>query len=150
MTRNVRRSLSKLAKNEEVPPARTQNLRSLMKDQFNANRDKEVYFSEGGSGFARPAPDAVCKQEFRKPRNGNELANDPHDSRGCLRQELTSTCMRKRDTSFVSMPMVNSRLIQDIGAENACSDWANQKRESSPVYLVASILILLSPHREDQ
>lgn len=141
MTRNVRKSLSKLAKNEEVPPARTQNL-NLMKDQFNANRDKKVYFSEGSSGFATPAPDALGMQEVGKPRNGNKLANDPHGSRGCLRQEFTSAYMRKRDTSCVSMPIANCHLIQDIGAENTSTDWANQKRESSPVYHVASMLIL--------
>ena len=144
MTRNVRKSLDKLAKNQEPSPTKNQNLGRLMLDQFNADRDKKIYFSEVNSDFGKPAPYASQGRQLHRSSNENDLSNEP--SIGCrsVRQQPTPTSTRRSSTSTMSSQMPNSVFIQDIAAENACREWERQKSQCSPNYLLSTMLIAYS------
>lgn len=133
-TRNVAKNLKKLAKNEELSPPRTQNVRSLMLEQFNPERERKTYYPEGSAELNSVSPEkrARYNQEFgsldeeEEDINSEAFATSRYESRSPERQ---SSLRRFREQGHTLM--LASQFLQDAGRKAAWKDREHQKGKST-------------------
>jgi len=129
-TRNVTKTLGKLAKKQELSPKKTQNVLSLMLEQFNPDRGRKTYYPEGSSEVMMSSPGKRVRynskvdflDEEEEVLDNGDVEDSTHEVRRSRRQ---SSSPRSVEQDYSPVPI--SQFIQDTGRKAAWKVWENQK-----------------------